>query len=294
MSVPDAIRLLILAIIWGASFLFLRIASPEFGPIPLIFLRAVIATLCIGVVFRRPHYRALFRKHLGKFFFLGVVNTALPFSLLAYSTLSLEVGFTALLNATTPIFAAIVGAAVYSTPLRKLQIVGLFVALGGVAILSWDSLSFKPGGSGLAVVAALVASVSYGVAVNVTKHHLTDIPPMLVSAGTLLTTIFILMIPGIWLWPKSTPSTGAWLSALLLGAVCTAVAYALFFNLLTRSGAMAASSVTFLIPVFAILWGTTIGERIDAQLFIGMLVTLAGTALAVGLLNAESWKSRRR
>ena len=261
----------------------MRIAAPEFGPVPLILMRAVVATLCLGVVFRRRSYRALFRQHLGKFFFLGIVNTALPFSLLAYSTLSLEVGFTSLLNATTPIFAAIIGAVIYSTPLRRIQIVGLFVAFGGVAILSWDSLSFKPGGSGLAVIAALVASASYGVSVNFTKHKLAGVPPQLVSAGTLLMTIFILLVPGLWWWPDTLPSGRAWIAALLLGAVCTAVAYLLFYNLLTRSGAMATSSVTFLIPVFAILWGATIGERVDAQLFVGMLVTLAGTALAVDL-----------
>lgn len=284
MTAPDAFRLLLLAIIWGASFLLMRIAAPEFGPVPLILVRSVGAILCIGIVFRHAHHRALFRKHLGRFFFLGIVNTALPFSLLAYSTLSLEVGFTSLLNATTPIFAAIIGAAVFSTPLRKPQVVGLFIALGGVAILSWDSLSFKPGGSGMAVLAALAASASYGVSVNFTKHRLAGIPPELVSAGALLMASLILVVPGIWLWPATPPSNRAWLSALLLAAVCTAVAYAIFFNLLTRTGAMATSSVTFLIPVFAILWGTTIGEHIDTQLFVGMLVTLAGTALAVGLI----------
>ena len=284
MSLQDTARLLLLAIIWGASFLLMRIAAPEFGPVPLIFLRSAVAAVCFAAVFRVARNRALLRQHLGAFVLLGIVNTALPFSLLAYSTLSLEAGFTSLLNATTPIFAAVIGAAMFSTPLRKTQVLGLAVALTGVAILSWDRLSFKPGGSGLAVIAALAASASYGVAVNFTKHQLATIPPQVVSAGALVMSSLVLLVPGLILWPEETPSTRAWSSALLLAVVCTALAYALFFSLLKRSGAMAASSVTFLIPLFAILWGAAIlGETIDPQLLLGMLVTLAGTALAVGI-----------
>jgi drug/metabolite transporter (DMT)-like permease len=291
MSLPDAFRLLSLAIIWGASFLFLRISAPEFGPVPLILVRAAVATVCVAPVFHNPSHRALLRQNLGKFLFLGIVNTALPFSLLAYATLSLEAGFTSLLNATTPIFAAIIGAIMFSTPLRPTQILGLFVALGGVAILSWDSLSFKAGGSGLAVLAALGASASYGVSVNFTKHRLAEIPPRLVSAGALLMASVILLIPGIWMWPDTPPSNRAWISALLLAGICTAIAYAIFFLLLKRSGAMATSSVTFLIPVFAILWGAAVlGERIDPQLLLGMVVTLVGTALAVGLIRPRRKK----
>ena len=285
MSPPDALRLLLLAIIWGASFLLLRIAAPEFGPMPLILVRSVVAAICFAGVFRLASNRAILRQHLGGFFLLGIVNTALPFSLLAYSTLSLEAGFTSLLNATTPIFAAIIGAAIFSTPLRPPQVIGLFIALGGVAILSWDHLNFGPGGSGLAVLAALGASASYGIAVNFTKHRLAKVPPQVVSAGALVMASLILLVPGILFWPAEMPSAKSWNSALLLAVICTAIAYALFFSLLKRSGAMAASSVTFLIPIFAILWGAIVlGEKVDPQLLVGMLVTLGGTALAVGLI----------
>ncbi|MGI9239223.1 MAG: DMT family transporter [Verrucomicrobiales bacterium] len=294
MSTRDALRLLALATIWGASFLFLRISAPEFGPVPLILVRAAVASVCVASVFKNPAHRSLLRQNLWRFLFLGFVNTALPFSLLAYATLSLEAGFTSLLNATTPIFAAIIGAVVFSIPLRRIQIVGLLIALAGVAILSWDSLSFKPGGSGLAVLAALAASASYGVAVNFTKHELAHIPPQLVSAGALLMASVILLVPGIWLWPEEPPGARAWISALLLAIFCTALAYAIFFSLLKRSGAIAASSVTFLIPAFAILWGAAIlDEQIDSRLLLGMVVTLAGTALAVGLIRPRQAPSPR-
>jgi drug/metabolite transporter (DMT)-like permease len=288
MSFPDALRLLLLAIIWGASFLLMRIAAPEFGPVPLILVRTGIATACFAGVFRLARNRAMLRRHLGGFILLGAFNTALPFSLLAYATLSLEAGFTSLLNATTPIFAAVIGAAFFSTPLRKRQVLGLAIALAGVAVLSWDSLSFKPGGSGLAVLAALLASSSYGVAVNFTKHRLADVPPEVVSAGALLMASLLLLVPGIWLWPDVMPSARAWSCSVLLAVICTALAFALFFRMLKRTGAMAASSVTFLIPVFAILWGAAVlDEKVDPQLLLGMGVTLAGTALAIGLLPRE-------
>jgi drug/metabolite transporter (DMT)-like permease len=286
MSVRNALKLLLLAIIWGASFLLMRIAAPEFGPVPLILVRGLVAVACCSFVFRHARNRALFRKNARGLLFLGLVNTALPFSLLAYATLSLEVGFTSLLNATTPIFAAVIGAAAFATPLRRPQVIGLVIALAGVVVLSWgDRLSFKPGGSGLAVAAALVASMSYGVSANFTKHRLAKIPPQVVSASALSMASLLLLAPGIWLWPDVMPSAKAWLCALLLGVICTAFAYALFFELLSRTGAMAATSVTFLIPVFAILWGASIlHEGVDHQIVAGMIVTLAGTALTVGLI----------
>jgi drug/metabolite transporter (DMT)-like permease len=284
----DGLRLVLLSAIWGSSFLLMRVAAPEFGPVPLILVRSTGAALCFAIIFRNAEHRALFRRHLLGFFLLAIVNTALPFSLLAFSTLSLEAGFTSLLNATTPMFAALVGAVCFSTPLRRPQVIGLFIALAGVAILSWDSLSFKPGGSGLAVLAAIGASASYGIAVNVTKHRFAHVPPNVISAGTLLMASLILFVPGLLLWPAEPPSAKAWGCALMLAVVCTAVAYAIFFHLLARGGATATSSVTFLIPVFAILWGAAIlGETVDSQLVTGMVVTLVGTALVIGLVGAK-------
>ena len=124
----DGLRLVLLSAIWGSSFLLMRVAAPEFGPVPLILVRSAGAALCFGVVFRQAENRALLRRHFVGFFLMGIVNTALPFSLLAYSTLSLEAGFTSLLNATTPMFAALIGAVLFSTPLRRPQVIGLFVA----------------------------------------------------------------------------------------------------------------------------------------------------------------------
>jgi drug/metabolite transporter (DMT)-like permease len=185
-------------------------------------------------------------------------------------------------------FAALIGALCFSTPLRRTQVIGLFVAFAGVAILSWDSLSFKSGGAGLAVVAAIVASASYGLSVNFTKHRLAHVPPNVVSAGALTMASLIMIVPGLCLWPSEPPSVKASLCVLLLAIVCTAAAYAIFFKLLTRSTATSTSSVTFLIPVFAILWGAIVlGETVNSQLLVGMAVTLAGTALVIGLIGSD-------
>ncbi len=285
MALPDTIRLLVLSIIWGASFMLMRIAAPEFGPVVLIAIRTLLAAACFAIVFRPAEHRACFRRHIGGLAVVGLISTAIPFSLLAYATLSLEAGFTSLLNATTPLFAAFIGAVWFATPLKRHQLIGIAIAILGIAVLSWGSLSFKPGGSGWAVVAALVASAGYGLGANFTKRRLAGVPSNVVSAGALLIAGVVMLPLGIGLWPDTQPSAKAWICAIVLAVVCTAAAYFIFFNLLTRIGAMPATTVTFLIPVFAIAWGAAVlGESVDAQLVAGMLVTLAGTAIAVGLL----------
>jgi drug/metabolite transporter (DMT)-like permease len=285
MILSDLIRLIALSMIWGGSFLFMRIAAPEFGPFALVMLRTAGGALVLAPFLFARRHRETIRRHAFDFFILGLTASAIPWCLLAYATLSLEAGFTSLLNATTPMFTAIIGAVWFASRIRSLQVVGLIIAFVGVGLLSQDRLSFKEGGDGWAILAGLAAPVLYGVACNLTSSRLKGVPAPVVSAGNTMCAAIVLLPVGLWHWPDKMPSLTAWMCAAALAFLCTAVAFLLFFKIINRCSPMAASSVTFLIPVSAIFWGwLVLGEPVSFHLLAGMMVTFAGTALAIQLL----------
>gem|GEM_PF-1092270 len=256
-----------------------------FGPVPLISVRLVLAAACLSPVMISRENRETLLRHWKALLFVGIFNSALPFSLLAFATLSVEAGFASLLNATTPLFAAAVGAVWLRAPLRRAQILGLAIGFAGVAILAWGRLSFRPGGSGWAIIAALGATLSYGVSAHFTKRHLAAVPPVVLCAGSMWAAAATLLPLGLHLWPSTTPPLPAWGAVAVLAVVCTVAAYILYFSLLRRAGVTAASAVTFIVPVFAILWGAIwLHEPLTLRLAFGMAVTLLGTAFTTGLL----------
>lgn len=285
MSPVHLTLLLLLSAIWGASFLFMRVASPEFGPVTLILLRMGLAVIAISPLFlNRDRLIRLWQNKKG-LTVLGLLNHVIPFCLLAFATLSLEAGFTSLINATTPLFAAMVGAAWFATPIGKRQLIGLVIAFIGIFVLSADRLVFTLGGTGWAIVAGLTATFCYGISINFSKTRLSHLHANDITLGSMTASSLILLIPGLWLWPETAPSVTAWVNVTLLAVVSTALAFLLFFRLLVHVGAVASSTVTFLVPIFAVGWGVfLLDEVITARLFIGMIITLTGTALALGLI----------
>ena len=170
---------------------------------------------------------------------------------------------------------------------------GLAIGFGGVLWLAWDKASFKPGADGLssgwAVVACLAATLLYGWSANFAKRHLAGAPPLAVATGSQLAAAIVLLPPMGWWWPAQMPSTTAWVAVALLAVACTGVAYVLYFRLIAHVGPAKAISVTFLIPVFAVVWGWMfLGEGLTLAMLLGCAVILIGTALATGLLTPRS------
>ena len=166
------------------------------------------------------------------------------------------------------------------------RIVGLAIGFGGVLWLAWDKASFKPGGSGWAIVACLVATLCYGLSASYTKKRLTGVPPLAVATGSQLGAAIALVVPALVWWPQAMPSSTAWLAAGLLALACTGIAYVLYFRLIASIGPANAIAVTFLIPVFAVVWGWLfLGEGITLQMVIGCAVILVGTGLTTGVLK---------
>lgn len=286
MSSADALRLIMLSSLWGLSFIFMRVAAPEFGVVPLVLVRMGIGALLLMPLLISLHYLRMIWQHKGQLLLLGVVSHVLPFSLLALATTRLEAGFTSLINATTPIFTALLGALFFATAIQRQQYLGLALALLGVYVLSADRLDFALGGDGWFILAALGATFCYGIAGNYSKTRLGHLPTRVLAAGSSSMSALVLMIPGILLWPSDPISPLAWGNALALAALSTTLAFLLYFGLLASAGATATSTVTFLVPVSALMWGyLLLGETLNLQIIAGMVITLIGTAIATKLLR---------
>lgn len=289
MKQRDLIDLVVLAALWGASFLFTRIAAPAFGAFALAGVRVAIAALMLlPLLALRADFSEL-RQRPGRFLLLGAVSTAIPFALFSYAALSITAGLASILNAAAPLFVALIGWIWLRDRLTPLQMAGLAIGFAGVLWLSGAKAEFRPGGTGWAIVAGLVATVSYGFAANITKRHFSGVRPIAVATGSQAAAALWLAPAAVVFWPESTPALRDWGAVIALGLFCTGLAYLLYFRLIARVGPSRAITVTFLIPAFAMLWGALfLDEVITATMIGGCLVIVAGTALASGLVARRS------
>jgi drug/metabolite transporter (DMT)-like permease len=294
MKTRDHLDLFLLGAIWGASFLFMRIAVPEFGPVALAGVRiAIAAVFLLGLLAWSGGIRSLLDKAL-PMTVLGAMNSALPFTLFGYATLYITAGAAAVLNASTPLFAALVAYFWLRDKLSPLAIAGLLVGFGGVAILVWDRISFGNGSSIWAPLAGLAGGLSYGIAANYAKQRLQDVAPLANATGSLVAAALLLLPLAVIYWPSVTPGLLSWLSAIVLGIACTALAYILYFRLISRIGPARTVTVTYLVPLFGMLWGLIfLGERITVSMVLACAVILSGTALATGTWS-QLWRALRQ
>ena len=286
MKNSDISELFALAAIWGGSFLFTRMSAAEFGPVVLSALRVGgAAMLLLPLLAARGQTRELVR-HWRPIFVVGVTNSALPFLFFGYAALSINAGLSAIFNAATPLFAALIAWLWLKDRLTPMRVLGLAIGFAGVLWLAWDKASFKPGGSGWAVLACVAATVLYGLSVSLAKKHLAGVAPLAVAAGSQLSAALVLAVPAAVWWPAVAPSGTAWFTATLLALLCTGLAYVMYFRLIASIGPANAIAVTFLVPAFAVLWGWLfLGERIGLSTLGGCGVILLGTGLATGLVR---------
>ena len=291
MKAADLGELFALAALWGASFLFMRMGAAEFGPVALAAVRVIGAALCLLPLLHWRGQIGVLRAHWRPIFVVGILNSALPFLCYSYAALSITAGLSSIFNAATPLFGAVIAWLWLKDRLTPSRILGLAIGFAGVLWLAWDKASFKPGGSGWAVVACLTATLLYGVSANYTKKRLAGVAPLAVATGSQLSAALVLALPAVGWWPGTTPSSAAWFTAALLAVLCTAVAYVLYFRLIAHIGPANAIAVTFLIPVFAVLWGWLfLAEGLTLAMVFGCVAILLGTALATGLLKLPADK----
>lgn len=287
MNAKDGAALLILSAIWGGAFLFIRIAAPVLGPVALVELRVGIAGIVLLL------YVLATRKRLGlarwrQYLMVGILNSAIPFVLISTAELHLTAGLAAILNATSPLFGAIVAALWIKEALTARKVVGLLLGLAGVAVLvGWSPIPFSAI-IALSIAASLTAAFFYGLAGVYTKVNTQGASPLALATcsqvgAALFLAPFTLAAP-----PRHTPAFPVILAVLTLGILCTAVAYLLYFRLIANIGPTRALTVTFLVPFFGVFWGIVfLREPLTWSTILGFAIILSGTGFVTGILGSR-------
>jgi drug/metabolite transporter (DMT)-like permease len=289
MNKRNLISLITLGMLWGASFLFIRLAVPEFGAIALMTVRvALAAVVLVPLLLLRGQLDSVL-KHWRAIVLMGVLHYAIPFSLFAYSMLTLSAGYSSIINASSPLFVGFAARVWLGERLNASRATGLVLGMTGVVILAWDKLAAGSGSITLAALASLLAAACYGFAAVFAKKNLAKVDPVAVAGGSMAAAALALLPLSFLVWPAIAPSLGAWGIAAVLGVVCTAAAFVLYFQLIEAIGPSRAITVTFLIPVFAVFFGAIfLSEQITTSMVAGGLIVAFGTALSTGLVDLRT------
>ncbi len=281
--------LFLLGAIWGASFLFIGVAVQEFGPFLLMFLRVLVGgliLLLIGWITQKQNPLGLlrWRDNWRKYLIVGLLNSALPFTLIAFSELKLTVSLAAILNSTTPLFTALVAAVWNNERLTGRKLLGVFMGVIGVAMLMRGSPLIVDLYLIVAVLASLSAALCYGTATVYAARHISGLPAIFASISQLLSAAILLAPPAMLTIPDEMPSSTAIIALLSLIILSTSCANLLYFFLLKNVGATQTASVTFLVPVFGSLWGILfLREPFNSGMLLGMVIILTSVGLVAGI-----------
>jgi Predicted permease, DMT superfamily len=272
------LELTLLGAIWGASFLFMRVSAREFGALALVEVRLTLGALILLPLLWRG--RAQFKRaHVLPLIVISAINSAIPFALFAWAAQRAPAGIGAITNATAVMFTALVAFAFYGEHISKRRAVGLIAGFVGVVVLA----SGKTAGGSVwsAALAGTFAALLYGIGGNLVRRQLVGIPPGTVAAATLACASVLLAPLAIHSWPSTAIPPHSWASAVLLGVLCTGVAYLIYFRMIYRVGAPRAATVTYLIPLFGVIWAwIALGEPLTLTMGIAGALILGGVALS--------------
>jgi drug/metabolite transporter (DMT)-like permease len=272
------LELTLLGAIWGGSFLFMRISATDFGPFALVEVRLALgASILIPFLWREK--ASFSAPTIVRLAGIGLINSAIPFVLFAWGAERAPAGIGAITNAMTVMFAALVAFVLYAEPIGQWRLMGLVAGFIGVVVLASDRTS----GEGVlsAALAGTTAAACYGLGVNLVRRYLAGVPASAIAAATLLSASLLMLPFAIATWPSHPLPAKAWLSATLLGILCTGVAFVLYYRLILRIGAPRAATVTYLVPLFSVLWAWVfLGEALTARMSIAGGLILGGVALS--------------
>lgn len=289
MKTKDLLALIMLAALWGSSFLFVRIASPALGPFLAIFLRVGVGAVVLIAYLRVAHLPLHFRRHWRAYLGMGALNAALPFTLFAIALLNLNASYTSILNATSAFFTAIVAAVWIKDPLTWRKLLGIGLGMAGVVMLvEFNPVPLTPA-SIVSVVLVLLATFSYGIAAVFARRNSQGIPPASFAAGQQVTASLLMFPFAAATLPAAHAITPSVIGAVLgVGVLCTGVAYLLYYRLIANVGPVRALTVTFLVPVFGIVWGALLlNEVITPNMIAGFVAILIGMSLVLNLIPAR-------
>ena len=286
--------LLFLGAVWGGAYLFMRVAAPQVGPLWTAEIRIGLAAIILLAVTGPRTWRTLRARAL-PMAAVGLTFSAIPFSLISFATLTLPAGLAALLNAATPIFTALVAAAFLGHRLTPRAVVGMGVGVVAVLVLvGWSPLPLEPG-TLAAVGAALLAALSYAVGGSLVRRFLPGVSGTEVATGQLTSGAVLLLPFALLSGPPGTTGLDGALALIGLATVSTALAWPLFFRVSGRTTPTTASTVTFVVPAFGILWGALVlGEPVGLELIAGFGLVMISLGLVLNLPMPSPAALRRR
>ena len=296
MTVRQTLELLFLALLWGMSFLMMRVAAPEFGPVAMVSVRLLMAALCLLPLLIAKRLLKDVVRHYKPIMMVGLFNSLLPFCLLGYASLTFTAGYTSIINATTSLWAAIIGIVVLKTRLSKLAYLGLGIGFFGVVAMVWQDLGGLEAAEAivgkdnfvLALIAGLGATLSYGGITLFMRHKMQEVNSLAATCGSLLMGAVVLLPFGLSAWPEQMPRLEAWLAVAVMAIFSTAWGIILFFRLIREIGPNRAVTVTYLIPLVGMGLGAIfLDEAITNSMILGCGMILLGVGLATGLIGGS-------
>jgi drug/metabolite transporter (DMT)-like permease len=288
LKLTSLLQLFTLAALWGASFLFIKLAVPHFGPIPLTGARSVVAAVTLLPLLLLSGKWAELREHWPHIMVIGLISTAAPATMLSISTEYTSAGFASILNALTPLFSALIAWLWLKEELTLPVVAGITLGFIGVMVMVFDRETITSNFVLLPIIAGVTGTFLYGLTGNYSRRFAQHVSPIVITAGCqLFSTLF--MVPlALLLWPAASIPMQGWIYAVILGVFCTGVAFILFFKLLETVGVVRTVIVTYLVPVFAMLWGTLfLDETITLKMMIGAGLILAGVGLSTRLAGLK-------
>ena len=268
------ILITILGAVWGSAFMFIKIATPELGPIALVNIRLAVAGLIFLPFLLQKKYLRHFKSNLKNILILSIINTALPFSLFAYASLESSSNMLSILNGTTAIMAVVISTMWLKVKLNLFQILGVFIGLFGIIVLANPDNVYI---STKATIFCLSAAFCYALSANYIQKFAYKTNTIVLIGWSLVIASVLLLPLTVFNLPSNTPSSNAIFSILWLGVISTGVAFLGYVRLIEKVGAVKTATVAYFIPVFGVIWGYIfLGEPITLQILIGMMLILIG------------------
>jgi drug/metabolite transporter (DMT)-like permease len=280
----DAVDLTLLGTIWGGSYLLTRIGVPAFGPFAFIALRLGFGALVVLALLAWHRELHTLGDRPGVQLVAGLLNSSVPFVLIAWALLHLTAGLVAIVGALSPPLTGLVARVWTGERLTRGKVVGLIAGVAGVAVLTGDRAAVTGEHFALPVLAVLGGALCYAIGGLYVKRHATGIAPRTLSAGSLLWGAASVAPLAWWMWPDAPITASNWGIVAVVGTLCTGFAYLVYYRIVARSGPQVAILVTFLVPLTGMVWGwLCLDEPVTWRMAVGCAAILTGTAAATGV-----------
>lgn len=283
MTVRQFLLLIIPSALWGSSFMFMHHLSPVFGPIVTSTIRIIIGALFLVILFSIQKYKIYWKRDYKLFMMIGITNSAIPFTLYAYAALYIPSSLSVIINSTSPMFGAVFGLLLLRDKLSLNKILGLMLGSIGVGFVSSDILASPSIELYLSIIACVVAALLYGLSGAIVKKHALHIEPKQLTAGSLsfagMSMFLLVVVLSVFGKITAFESDQIVVDILLIiafGVLCTSIPYIIYYKLIQEVGPVKALMVTYLMPVFGLLWGIIFGENITLLMIVGLLIILSG------------------